>query len=132
MKRTNDQYTVGVEVPLDDGSIALLQGIVLAGTNGVPVNLTGTSGTGAFTQVASGITSVQILAASSTRKGATITNTDANILYVMLAATAASVTNHTAPIAPNAYYEVPFGYTGVINGIWAADGAGNANVTSFS
>jgi hypothetical protein len=41
MKRSNDEYIVGQEVILDDGSRALLPGIVLATPSGVPFNPAG-------------------------------------------------------------------------------------------
>lgn len=90
------------------------------------------SPTGTKTAVASGITSVTILAANANRKGATITNTDANALYLDLSGATASSTSYTVAVATGGYYEVPFGYSGNITGIWAADGTGSALVTEFT
>ena len=89
------------------------------------------STTGAKTSVNSGIASVTILALNANRKGATITNTDANALLLDLSGGTASSTSFSVSIPANGYYEVPFGYTGLITGIWAADGAGAALVTEF-
>lgn len=89
------------------------------------------STTGTKSAVASGIASVTILAANPNRKGATITNTDANALYLDLSGGTASSTSFSAAVAANGYYEVPFGYSGLITGIWAADGTGSALVTEF-
>ncbi len=93
------------------------------------------SGTGTKSAVASGIASVTILASNANRKGATIANTDANILYLDLSGGTASATSFTVALAggatPPAYYEAPFGYTGAITGIWGADGTGSALVTEF-
>ena len=93
------------------------------------------SGTATKSAVPSGIASVTILASNANRKGATISNTDANALYLDLSGGTASATSFTVALGAGSttptYYEVPFGYTGTITGIWAADGAGSALVTEF-
>lgn len=86
----------------------------------------------AFSTVASGTTSVAILAANDAREGAVIVNTDANTLYLDLSGGAAAATRYTKALAANGEYEVPFGYTGAITGVWAADGTGSALVTEFT
>lgn len=77
---------------------------------------------------------VNILASNAARRGATITNTDANGLYLYFGATgtvSSSVfdqlllTGETLRLAPGEY-------TGVITGIWAADGSGAAKVCEFT
>lgn len=88
--------------------------------------------TGTVTSVASAATSTTLLAANAARKGATIYNTDANAVKILLAAGTASATNFSVSIAANGYYEVPFGYTGIITGIWDVDGAGAALITQFT
>lgn len=57
-----------------------------------------------------------VLASNSSRKGATIYNESGAIAYVKLGATA-STTSYTIQIIIGAYYEVPYGYTGIIDGI---------------
>lgn len=89
------------------------------------------SATGTKSAVASATGSTTILLANAARKGATITNTDANALYLDLSGGTASSTNFSVSIAANGYYEVPFGYAGLITGAWAADGSGSALVTEF-
>lgn len=92
-----------------------------------------TSNLSAHSTVASAAVSTTILAANSKRKGATIFNTDANALCLDLTGgTATTTTRFHARLAQNTYYEVPFGYTGLITGIWEADGAGAANVCEFT
>lgn len=86
----------------------------------------------AFTSVPSGITSVVILAANANRKGGIIINTDANDLLLDLTAGTASATRHAKRLPTNGEFQVPFGYTGAITGVWAADGTGAALVTEFS
>jgi hypothetical protein len=91
------------------------------------------STTGTTTSVNDQATSVTLLAANPARKGATIYNDSPGLLYVKLGATA-SVTDFTALLLGNGsgvggYYEVPAGYTGIIDGIWSADASGAARIT---
>lgn len=84
------------------------------------------------TQVADSASSVQLLASTASRQGATITNDSTVTLYVKLGTTA-SLTDYTVPLVAGAYYEVPFGYTGRIDGIWASDpGTGAARITELA
>lgn len=86
----------------------------------------------AITSVASSASSVTLLAANTARKGASIQNTSTAILYVLLSSgTATATTSHSVQMASNTYYEVPFGYTGAITGIWASAN-GSANMTEFT
>lgn len=92
-----------------------------------------TSGACAFSSVASSASSVAILAANNQRKGATVYNTDANALHLRLdGGTATTTTGFNVKLDLDEYFEVPFGYTGAISGIWAADGTGAANVAEFT
>jgi len=63
--------------------------------------------------------STSILAANAARLGATLYNESGAIAYVKLGATA-SLTSYSVQIAIGGYYEVPFGYTGAIDGITVA------------
>lgn len=86
--------------------------------------------TATLTNVASSATNVTVLALNTNRLGATIFNDSAQVLSIKLGATA-SATSFTMKIAAQGYYEVPFGYTGIIDGIWvSADG--NARVTELT
>lgn len=92
-----------------------------------------TCSTGAATSVAASASSVTVLAANANRRGATVTNDAGGAILYLLNQTGgtASLTNYTVPISPGGYYEVPFGYTGALIGIWAsASGAGR--VTEFT
>lgn len=87
---------------------------------------------------ASSITSVPdaaadtlILAANAARKGATVFNDSTEILYLVVDNSVASNVNFTVKLQADGYYEVPFGYTGEIRGIWAANAAGAARVTEI-
>lgn len=75
--------------------------------------------TGTSTSVASSATNVTLLAANSARVGATIHNDSTAILYLKLGATA-SATSFTVKMDAGDYFETPFGYTGIIDGIWAS------------
>lgn len=87
------------------------------------------------TSVASSATNVTVVASNANRLGATITNESTQNLYLKLGATA-SATSYTvllpgAAAAPYAYYEIPFGYTGIVDGLWASAN-GNARVTELA
>jgi hypothetical protein len=73
--------------------------------------------------------STTLLALNTNRLGATIHNDSAVALYVKLGSTA-STTSFTIKMAADSYYEVPFNYTGVIDGIWAS-ATGAARVTEL-
>lgn len=65
-----------------------------------------------------------LLAANTARRGAAVTNDSTAALYLSLGTTTASATTYTVKIPAGGYYEVPFGYTGQIRGIWSsANGA---------
>lgn len=84
------------------------------------------SGTSTPSVVAASLVTVTILAANTARTGATIVNANvagAGILFLKLGAGA--TLDLDIPIAPAGYYEVPFGYTGIITGVWAAVAVGS-------
>ena len=70
-------------------------------------------------------------AANTARAGLSIQNTSPDILYVKLGTTASS-TDYTVKMVSGAYYEVPYGYTGRIDGIWAATSSGAALVDELT
>lgn len=92
----------------------------------------GAVNTGTSTQVASQATAITILAANAARYGATVYNDDANALYLLLGTGTVSATVYTVQIPSGGYYEVPYGFTGILTGLWAADGSGSARVTEFT
>jgi hypothetical protein len=77
------------------------------------------SGTSTPTTVGASTNSVTILPANANRHGATIYNGSTANLYIEFGAVATSAA-YVAPINAGGYYEVPFGYTGQISGIWSA------------
>jgi len=80
--------------------------------------------------VVSSATNVTLLASNANRLGATIYNDSTQILYVKLGTTASS-SSYTVQMDTNSYYEVPFGYTGNIDGIWTSAN-GNARIDELT
>lgn len=72
-----------------------------------------------------------VLLAAGAQSKVFIENSDANRLHVLLDSGTVSTTNFSFSLAQNEKVEIS-GYSGVIKGVWAADGAGSAFVTSLS
>lgn len=89
------------------------------------------SGTGTVTSVNDTATSTTLLAANASRLGAIIYNDSEAVLYVKLGATA-STTSFTYKVAASGTVEIPFGYTGIIDGVWASDSTGAARITEMT
>lgn len=88
--------------------------------------------TGTNTSVVANIASTLLLASNANRRGASfMLDTGASALYLLLGATVASLTNYSLLIAAGGYYEVPFGYTGEIRGIFAG-ATGSVRVTELT
>lgn len=81
----------------------------------------------AVTSVAAAVADTLLLTTNASRLGAAIVNDGDSILYLKLGS-GASNTSYTVRMTSYAYYEVPFGYTGQINGYWAV-ALGSARVT---
>lgn len=79
--------------------------------------LVGGAGTVTGSNVSASATSVTVLSANAARVGATIWNDSASYCYLKMGTTAAA-TDAVVKMSPGAYYEVPFGYDGRIDGIW--------------
>lgn len=118
---------------MDGPEISLTNALpVKPGTGAVfPVTTgAGSATTATLANVAGSASSVTLIAANTSRKGATIQNDSTAILYVKFGSTASS-TSYTVLMQPQSYYEVPGGYTGIITGIWAS-ATGNARVTELT
>lgn len=127
-----------------DGSEVYLQSTG-SGTEASPYVLTTTAGASSgtttvqavrasaatTTSVADTASSTTLLAANTNRLGASIYNDSTVTLYVKLGATA-SATSFAVKMTADTYFEVPFGYTGIIDGIWASDAAGSARIVEFT
>jgi hypothetical protein len=105
---------------------------VLTDTSGRVVT-TPRSSTSSVTSVTASASNVTLLASNTSRAGATIENdyTSSGSLFLKLGTTA-STTSYTVRIRPGAYYEVPFGYTGQIDGIWNSATSGAARITELT
>lgn len=97
----------------------------------IPAPVIEAAGAAAVTSVNSQATNVTLLAASATRLRAAIVNTDANVLYIKYGATA-TTSDWSYQIGAGGTWDMPYRYTGIIDGIWAADGAGAAKITSLT
>lgn len=105
---------------------------ILTDANGNIIPIVPTASTTAVvTNVPDTASNVTLLAANTARAGASIENDSTEILYVKLGTTA-STASYTVKMVAGAYYEVPFGYTGNIDGIWANNAAGAALVTELT
>jgi len=127
----------GVEVPTAGKSE-----VNNAGTNAYavlmsagPPDASAFPSTGVTASVNSSATPVTILAANDDRRGAVITNDSTAILYLLFGAGTVSSTLYTVQLAGNASgavsYAVPFGFTGIITGLWASVN-GAARVTELT
>lgn len=65
------------------------------------------------------------------RKGGTIYNDSAAILYLLLGVGTATSSNFTVQVPPNGYYELPFSYAGPVRGVWSS-ATGSARVTEYT
>lgn len=89
-----------------------------------------TAPSGSNASVAASTSQVTLLAANTNRKGATVFNDSASSDLKLSLGSTASATSFTIVVAPQGYYEVPFSYTGIITGIWAA-AVGSARMTEL-
>lgn len=99
--------------------------------DGTVTSVPQTSTTPVTTQVARSNASQTLLALNVNRKGATLYNDAAANLFIKLGTTASSA-DFTVRLQNNDYYEVPFNYTGRIDGIWASNGAGDVKITELT
>lgn len=92
-------------------------------------NTPATADTGTVTTASVTNSNTTVLASNNQRLGATIYNEGTVPCFVKLGSTA-SATSYTIRIIVDAYYEVPFGYTGIITGI-TASGTATLRVTEL-
>jgi hypothetical protein len=89
-----------------------------------------TSTTGATPTTFDSTSYATISASNANRKGLAIFNEGAGLLYVTLGTSTTTSSLYTVRLSAGDYYEVPFGYTGLVGGIFAT--AGTARVTQVS
>jgi hypothetical protein len=83
----------------------------------------------AQTNVLASITDVTILDSNSSRKSADVFNDSAATLYILCQNATSSTTKCSCIVPPGGFYEPPFGYSGVLKGIWSSADGGYARVT---
>jgi hypothetical protein len=98
--------------------------------NGAMVVKNRPASTATLSNVSGSTSSVTILASNTGRLGATVFNDSTATLYLKFGS-AASTTSFTIKLFTDDYYEVPFGYTGIIDGVWAS-ATGAARVTEIT
>lgn len=98
-----------------DGTVTAAQPAASTGTKSSP-SITSSAGT--------------VLAANSSRLGATVWNEGSATLYLSLGGSP-STTSYTAQVIAGGYYEVPFGYTGNVCGV-TSTGTAQLRVTEIT
>lgn len=94
------------------------------------VSIIDTSSIGATPTNFSSLTYATISASNVSRKGLTIFNEGPGLLYVTLGTSTTTSSSYTVRMSAGDYYEVPFGYIGLVGGIFGT--AGNARVTEIT
>jgi hypothetical protein len=85
------------------------------------------------TSVTAAATNTLLLAASSTRKGASVYNDGTTDLYLAVGSTAASTTSFTVKLVPGAFYALLPAWSPLeVRGIWAGSPTGAARITEVS
>ena len=106
--------------PAFTGATASDRALVVALSPNSPVTTSqARPATSVTSSVASSNTNIVLLPSNSSRLGATIYNDSTALLYIKMGVTA-TTTDFTVKLFPMSYWEVPFGYTGEIDGIWAS------------
>lgn len=105
--------------------------VVLASDQTAIQTTTATASTSAVTNVTGAVADTLVLAANAARLGATIYNNTNKRMYLKLG-TGPSTTSFTLIIQRDGYYEVPFGYVGVIRAVWDTGVSGDALVTELT
>ena len=106
--------------PGGQGATASDRALVVALSPNSPVTTSqARPATSVVSSVAGSVSSVVLLPSNSSRLGATVYNDSNALLYIKLGVTA-STTDYTIKLFPQSYWEVPFGYTVEIDGIWAS------------
>jgi hypothetical protein len=124
---TNFQARIGT---LGQKAMAGSTPVVLASDQSA-VQVTGAkAATATLSNVSSSATVVTILALNASRLGACVFNDSNKVLYLKFGS-GASATSFTVRVPALGNYEVPFGYTGVLTGLWDSVN-GSARVTELT
>lgn len=116
-------------IKVNDGTADSTNALVVD-SDGAAKTLPKRTATATKANVSGATTTTALIASNSARIGASIFNDSTSALYVNLGASA-STTAFVVKLAAASYYEVPFGYTGAVNGIWDT-ATGAARVCEFT
>ena len=122
-------YTAGADASANLAALQLRTGPPVGTVLGLAVRPVAAQ-TGTQSSVAGSAANVTLLAANANRLGATLYNDSNQNFFVKLGATASN-TSFTVRMPSQSYYEVPFGYTGIIDGIQSVAN-GNMRVTELT
>lgn len=121
----------GTAVDVNSGNkSAGTQRVVLA-TDQPVVKTTLNSGTATRSSLSANSTAQTVLASNSGRLGATIYNEGSGIVYLALGGSA-TTTDYTVQLTAGAYYEVPFGFTGLICAVCASAITATLRITELT
>lgn len=125
VKRLLSKLTTQLPASLGSTTASASLPVVIASDQAAVASKVAGVATNTAVSLASGSSSAQVAAANSARRGLNLTNTDPNVCYINFGA-AASVTAFVARLEQYERFEAPDPcYTGTVNAIWAADGAGS-------
>lgn len=124
--------TLAIPNPLAPGQDVNVGSSNATGIVGLPVTTAPSSGS-KITAIQDSASPTVILAANAARKGGVIFNTASTLLYLALSEDdEPSTMLFSYRLGQNGFIEIPFGYTGMIQGMWATDANdGAAMVTEF-
>jgi hypothetical protein len=86
--------------------------------------------TSSFSSVSASLSNVTLLAANPNRKRAVLFMDGTSTAFVKFGATA-STTSFSIKIPAQTYYELSFGYVGIIDAIWSGTANGAVRITEF-
>jgi hypothetical protein len=105
---------------------------LVAGTATIGVVINERVSTATVTSVADSASSIELLASTAGRKGASFFNDSDQAAYVKLGTTA-SATDFTIKMAAASFYELPQPvYTGKIDAIWVSNSTGSMRITELT
>jgi hypothetical protein len=110
------------------GGVVSIQGV----TSGTPLQITNQkTDTSTVSSVAGSTSTTTILASNTSRLGFTVYNASTKSMYLKLGS-AASTSSYSVLLVKDAYWEDPFGYTGIVTAVWDSGVSGNALVTEMT
>jgi hypothetical protein len=126
------EATFTTRIPVNgQAAMAASVPVVLASNqSAIPVTLPTAPASTVVTQAPSSASNTTLKVSNANRKGLTLYNDSTSAVYVKLGATASSA-SFTIKMVAAAYYELPFGYTGIIDAIWVSAN-GNMLVTEIT